>query len=317
MTDQAKVLKDYYYILGVSPEASQEEISAAYKELYDKFGPHVSVKEQDPEAMLKASKEIEEAWDILGDPARRREYDQSALPHVQKSHLRQLWGKLTGAHEPDGLKARDDETRIVMEITLREAIKGVSKTVKIENASPCQNCQGKKPVDRAKCFSCHGSGVLRADIPEEITVPPGTVDKSELRLKGRGKYNSRTRTNADLVLELHIKPHPFFKISGRDLACTVPVNIYEAILGAEIEVPTATGRVVMKIQPLTQSGRVYRLKGMGIGGSDLLVTIEAVMPAQISADEVVLFRKLKEVSTLTNPRDEIFSKLQHYNQSSS
>jgi DnaJ-class molecular chaperone len=101
---------------------------------------------------------------------------------------------------------------------------------------------------------------------------------------------------------------------GRDITCTVPVTFLEAILGGEIEVPTATGKVVMKIQPLTQSGKVYRLKGMGLAGADLLATIEVVVPKQISAEEVELFRKLQAMSTYPNPRVELLAKLKEEQQ---
>src|SRR5579883_1116743 len=88
--------KDYYYILGVSPEASIEQIQAAYKELYDKFGPHVTLKGEDAEANVKAYKDIVEAYEVLSNAERRKEYDRVNLPLLQKSHLRDLWGKLTG-----------------------------------------------------------------------------------------------------------------------------------------------------------------------------------------------------------------------------
>jgi DnaJ-class molecular chaperone len=100
---------------------------------------------------------------------------------------------------------------------------------------------------------------------------------------------------------------------GRDITCTVPVTFLEAILGGEIQVPTPTGKVIMKIQPLTQSGRVYRLKGMGLAGADLLATMEVVVPKQITAEEVELFRKLHAISSLKNPREEILARLKEEN----
>lgn len=304
--------KDYYYILGIPPDATIDQIQAAYQEMYDKFGPHVTYKGQDSEAMVKAYKDIVEAWEILGDPDKRAQYDRDNLPLLQKSHLRNLWGKLTGMKTGEEPKLKDDlpETRMPLEITLREAIKGGRKQVRIEDWLPCQNCANKKPVDRVKCITCHGKAQIPANRTEEVDLHPGLF---ELRLPSKGRFDHRSRKHADLILELQVQAHPFFTVHGRDVSCTVPVNLYEAILGAEIEAPTPTGKVVMRIQPLTQRGRVYRLKGLGIGGGDLLVSIEVMIPAQLHADEVELFRKLAVVSSQPNPRLEVFHKLQALN----
>ncbi len=308
--------KDYYYILGVAPDATQAQIQAAYQELYDKFGPHVTVKEQDPEAMAKAYKDIEEAWEVLQNPARRQEYDNANLPLLQKSHLRSLWGKIAGVKTGEVPKTKDDipDTRLQIEITLKEAIKGGKKIIKIEDWNPCQNCASKKPVDRLKCISCHGKGQVRTDRSEELLLNPGSYEKRELRIQGRGRYDARCKRNADLVVEIQIEQHPYFTVNGKDVSCTVPVTLYEAILGAEIEAPTPTGKVVMKIQPLTQRGRVYRLKGLGLGGGDLLLSIEVMIPQQLHADEVELFRRLAVVSSQANPRLELFARLQAHAQ---
>lgn len=314
---QPQGLKDYYYILGVSPDATREQIHAAYQELYDKFGPHVTFKEQDPEAMVKAYKDIVEAWEVLSDPASRQEYDKTNLPLLQKGHLRNLWGKLTGV-KAEEVKSKDDlpETRLNLEITLKEAIKGTRKQLKVEDQLPCQSCIGKKPVDRTKCINCHGKGLVRADRVEIVDIAPGCFEKQEIRINGKGRYDTRSRKNADLLVEIQVEQHPYFSVNGKDISCTVPVNLYEAILGAEIEAPTPTGKVVMKIQPLTQRGRVYRLKGLGLAGGDLLLSIEVIIPSQLHADEVELFRKLATVSSQPNPRLDVFAKLQALAQAS-
>lgn len=301
-------VKDYYYILGVAPEASPQEIQAAYQVLYDKFGPHVTLGSQDAEANVKAYKDICEAWDTLSDPVRRQTYDRDNLPLLQKSHLRNLWGMLTGTKEE---KPKDEppETRTTFAITLREAIKGWRKQIRVEDGLPCTQCQNKKPVDRSKCPNCRGLGVIRNDRVEEIDIPAGVADKQELRFPGKGKYDVRAKRHADLLVEVQIEPHPFFTVLGKDICCTVPVTLYEAMLGGEIEAPTPTGKVVMKIQPLTQKGRVYRLKGLGLGGADLLVSIDVILPVQLHADEVVLFRKLASQSSQPNPRVELFQKI--------
>jgi DnaJ-class molecular chaperone len=302
--------KDYYYILGVSPEATTAEIHEAYRELNDRFGPHVNIAGQDPESMLKAFKEINEAYDILSDPNRRAAYDSTNLPHLQKTHLRQLWGKMTGTTGQDGLgQNAAEETIVEVEVTLREAIKGTIRKVRIDENLPCKHCLSMKPVERMKCQYCRGAGHRHQTRQEEVQLPAGMYDRMLLKVQNLGKFDQRVNRNGDLVVNIKIRQHQYFNVMGRDITCTVPVTFLEAILGAEVEVPTPTGKVVMKIQPLTQSGRVYRLKGMGIAGADLLATMEVIVPKQISGEEVEIFRKLKAISTTPNPREELLKKL--------
>lgn len=320
MNKPGENLKDYYYILGVPPEATQAQIEAAYQDLYDKFGPHVTVKQQDPESMIKAYKDICEAWEVLGDPAKRQEYDKSHLPFLEKTSLRNIWSKFAGI-KTEGVKAKDEpeDTHVVLEITLRESIKGGRKGVRVEDSLPCPTCAGKKPVERTKCFDCHGSGLKRIERTEDIELTPGLYDKQELRLPGKGRFDQRARKNGDLILEVQLAPHPFFSVHGKDVSCTVPITLYEAILGGEIESPTPTGRVAIKIQPLTQPKRVYRLKGLGLGlgieRGDLLIATEVLIPTQLHADEVELFRRLAVVSSQPNPRTDIFAKISAMTQS--
>lgn len=325
MESKTPQVKDYYYILGVSPDATQEEIAEAYQELNDKYGPHVTLKQEDADAHMTAYKDITDAWNTLSVPEKRREYDKVNLSLLQKSHLRNLWGKFAGMGGQTGehgkqqqqqqqqqlnqqSQSHQTESKQPVEITLYEAMKGTRRQIRVDDSQPCQMCTGKKPVEKLKCVMCKGVGILRHDRPEDIDIPPGTPDRSTLRLQGKGKIDSR-QVKRDLLLEIQIQPHDFFSILGNDICCTVPVNVYEAVLGGEIDIPTPTGKVVMKIQPLTQRGRVYRLKGLGLGGGDLLATIEVNVPQQLNTEEVMLFRKLKDVSSQPNPRTEIHAKL--------
>jgi curved DNA-binding protein len=300
--------KDYYYILGVSPKATTQEITEAYQDLYDRFGPHVSVMGQDPDAMLKAYKDICEAYETLTDPAKRKKYDETAYHHVEKAQLRQLWGKITS---PSGnsFAALSDATKIEVPLTLREAVKGSARKLRVEEHIPCKKCDNMKPVQRMNCDQCHGTGHSQQVRLEEVQIAPKSAyDGLEIVMPSRGRYDLRNKRNLDLVAAIKIQPHPYFAVVGRDICCTVPVTVIEAVLGGEIQVPTPTGKVVMKIQPLSQSGRVYRLKGIGLGGGDLLMTIQIVIPAQISVEELEIYRKLGAMPQ-KNPRDELFQKL--------
>jgi curved DNA-binding protein len=302
--------KDYYYILGVRPDATSEEIQEAYRDLYDKFGPHVSVHGMDPDILIKTFRDICDAYEVLMDPAKRKEYDERTKHTRQSaSELRNLWTKSTsGRTQENQPKIQALALEMETEVTLKEAVKGTRKQVRISDPTPCEECVELKPVNRMQCPKCRGLGYYNFERTEDIELPAGMYDGMEIRMQEQGRYDLRAGRNGDLILKIKVKPHPFLGVLGRDITCNVPVTLYEAMLGAEIEVPSATGKVVMKIQPLTQPGRVYRLKGLGLGGADQLVTIDVLIPQQLTGEEVALYRKLKELSKEPNPRDTLFNR---------
>lgn len=347
--------KDYYYILGVRPNAPPQEIQRAYDDLYEKFGPHVSVSGMDPEIMIKTFKDICDAYETLMDSNKRKQYDAATADLRQSSaELRNLWTKhttgshqavsgthetlqqqrsgtvfpkigpsqavSTGAHAPltttsqpaadKGAKVQALALETEIEVSLKEAFKGTHRQIKISDPKPCEECAQLKPVNRMQCNNCRGLGYSNVERTEEIDLGPGLFDGQEIRKTGQGRYDMRAGCNGDLILKIKLRPHPVLTVQGKDIQCTVPVTLYEAMLGADIEVPTATGKGTMKIQPLTQPGKVYRLKGFGLAGADQLVTIDVVVPKQLSKEEVVLYRKLKDMCREPNPREAIMQRLQ-------
>jgi DnaJ-class molecular chaperone len=326
---QAKVQtsKDYYYILGVRPDATSEEIEEAYQEMYMKFGPHVNVHGQDPDILIKTYKDISDAYEILTDPVKRKEYDKSAGKRSSTSELRNLVMRRNQLPPPTPdiaasgtqnvpVTARTDSDRaskvqalaleMEVDITLKEAIKGTTREIVISDPRPCEECSKNRPSAKMQCAICHGLGYLKIDRKELVQLPAGLYHDMEIRLAEQGRYDLRAQRNGDLIVKVKLMPHYCLSVLGRDITCTVPVTIYEAVLGAEVEAPCATGRVVLKIQPLTQPGRTYRLKGLGLAGADQLVTIDVVIPSVLSGEEVTLFRKLREISREPNPREALF-----------
>jgi len=309
MEGSRSTFKDYYYILGIHPEADTTEIQEAYHDLYEKYGPHISVSGQDPEMLLKTFKDISEAYEVLMDPVRRKKYDEQNKQYINKGDLRALWGQLTGVHvsKDEKIKKPAAQTDVEIEISLREAIKGSRKQIRVEEPKPCEDCVGLKPVQRMQCPNCRGLGYTTTARVEEVDLPVGLYDRMEVVKAGLGKFDLQAGRNGDMVILIRLAPHPMLGVLGRDLTCTIPITIYEAVLGGEVEVPTATGKVIMRVQPRTQSGRVYRLKGLGLAGADQLVTVEVSTPQNLSDEEVELYRKLKELSRDPNPRQFIYS----------
>jgi len=312
MESKPQAFKDFYYILGVSPDSTSDEIREAYHELYEKYGPHVSISGYDPEMLLKTFKDISEAYETLMDPAKRKKYDEQNKDQIHKGDLRALWGKLTGVQAKDPsqqLKKPAPDTEVEIDVTLREAVKGTKKVIRLEEPKPCEDCAGLKPMQRLQCPNCRGLGYTTAERIEEVELPSGLYDKFEVRKTKLGKFDLPSGGYGDLVLIMKLSPHPFLSALGRDITCTVPITIYEAVLGGEIEVPTATGKVIMKVQPRTLSGRVYRLKGLGLAGADQLVTVEVQTPQSLSDAELDMYKKLKETCKDPNPRESLYSKL--------
>ncbi len=309
MTDKEAAHKDYYYTLGVGPDATSEDIHDAYERLYHKFGPHVTLSGQDPEMMLKTFKEITEAYEILINPEKRKQFDNTGSMHSSRSDLRKLWAqssgpKQAGAASKGELKIARDTT-VIIPISLKEAIKGTRKEVTLKDSVVCEDCSGLKPLVRMQCPNCHGIGFTRADRKEEIDLPPGMYHGVEVRIPESGTLDTQSGKHGDLVIKIELIPHPQFKIVDNNLTCTIPVTLFEAMLGADIEVPTGTGKVVMKIQPLSQNGRVYRLRGLGLAGADQLVTIEIRIPEKLTAEEKSLVQRLANSSKMANPRKDI------------
>lgn len=317
--------RDFYYVMGVSPNASTDDIHEAYSQLTNRLGPHSAAADDDPELQARTWKDIELAYQTLSDTAKRREYDKNSAVFRQTSDVRALWNKVTSGVQNVVQSTQQAQTQEIknvqgkiqaqslemeLEVTLKEAVKGCHRQLIINDPKACEECINLKPVNRMQCPTCRGVGYFTVDRKVEIDLPRGLYDGMEIRRTNQGKWDMRAGTYGDLILKIKLRPHPVLGVIDRDITINVPVTLYEAMLGAEIEIPTATGKVVMKIQPLTQPGRVYRLKGLGLGGADQLVTVDVLIPSQLNGEEVKLYQKLKELSKEKNPREALFAAAQ-------
>jgi len=303
--------KDYYRILGVARNATGEDIKKAYRTLAHKYHPDVS---KDPEGEEKF-KEVAEAYETLKNPEKRAAYDQlGSYQPGQDFQPPPDWGKQFGdsqfsSEDVDladlfaGLAAGrhragpgtgqirmpGQDYEVTAGISLEEAYRGTE--VELNLTVPEYDAKG-----------------LLHRVPRtfKVRIPRGATDGQRLRLAGRGGKGLNGGRDGDLYLNIALRPHPLFRVSGHDLYLDLPLAPWEAVLGAAVEVPTLGGPVRLKVPPNTRAGQQLRLSRRGLPKpngkeGDLFAIAQVVMPAATSERERELFRQLAEGSTF-NPR---------------
>lgn len=289
--------KDYYQTLGVARDADLEQIKKAYRKLARTYHPDVS-KAPDAEARFK---EAAEAYATLKDTGKRAAYDELGHPapgaefapppqwredfaaggaSFEDLDLADLLAALgrgqgAGAASPRPLKGRDFESAITL--SLAQAKKGSS--VKLNLADPT----GERTL--------------------EVTIPPGVRQDQKLRLRGQGGKGHNGAPDGDIYLHIALATHPVFRPDGLDLYFDLALTPWEAALGAEVEVPTLDGTVLLTVPPLTRAGRKLRLRGRGLadGRSDLYALVRIDVPSSLTERERTLLQELALASSF-NPR---------------
>ena len=173
-------------------------------------------------------------------------------------------------------------------------------------SSPCRTCQGSGVIIEHPCSTCRGSGVEKRPREVKVRIPAGVDDGQRIRLKGRGAPGRSGGPPGDLFVECKVRPHALFGRDGRNLTVRVPVTYPEAVLGAEIEVPTLDhDKVKLRLRPGTQSGSRHRVKGKGIASrthtGDMIVTVDVVVPTTLSDAERAAVEQLADATT-SSPR---------------
>ncbi|KJU83814.1 chaperone protein DnaJ [Candidatus Magnetobacterium bavaricum] len=314
-------IKNYYSTLEVGKSATQEEIKKAYRKLARKYHPDLNPGSPWAEAKFK---EINEAYDTLGDPKKRAEYDNPARPtfasnsgfdgftnqryanNFDINNFGDMFseffnlGAKTGAGGTGTGRTNTANKDVVVELTLtlQEAYEGVTKPMNIKRDIQCKQCYGSGRRLSKTCTACNGSGIEPLTETMKVKIPPGVDTGSKVRLKGKvgnGGYSGKT---ADIVIDVTVRPHEVFTRKGNDLHVIVPVTFPEAALGARIEVPSLDGSSIMTLPEGTHSGKVFKLKGKGMptpGGDnkgDLYVEMRIVVPVGLSPIEKDTIRRL-------------------------
>jgi curved DNA-binding protein len=307
--------RDYYKIIGVDRNATQDEIKRAYRRLARKYHPDVS-KEPDAETRFK---EVGEAYEVLKDPEKRAAYDQLGADWKagQEFHappgwdagfefrgsgfrgggasafsdfFEALFGRdfQAGARNfQGGFHTRGEDHHAKVLIDLEDAWRGATRKITLQ--VPEVDAQGRVHT-RERVLS--------------VRIPAGIREGQQIRLAGQGASGPGSGPAGDLYLEIRFRPHPFYRVDGRDLYLELPVAPWEAALGTAAKVPTPAGTVDLKIPAGSGSGRKLRLKGRGIPGKspgDLYVVLKIALPPADTARAQDLYRRMQQELDF-NPR---------------
>ena len=310
--------RDYYQIMGVERDATQDQIKRAYRKLARKYHPDVS-KDPDAEARFK---EVGEAYEVLKDPEKRAAYDQLGANWKagQDFHPPPDWdagfefrgGGFTdsdsGAYSDffeslfgggfsraqtrgrRGFHARGEDHHAKVLIDLEDAYQGATRSIMLR--VPEMDSQGH---------------VITRERTLNVKIPKGVKQGQRIRLAGQGAPGIGEGQTGDLYLEIEFNPHNLYRVEGRDVYLDLPVAPWEAALGATVKAPTPEGAVDLKIPPGTTAGRNLRLKGRGIPGKppgDLYVVIQLALPPADSEEARQLYRDMAQKLAF-NPRRQL------------
>jgi molecular chaperone DnaJ len=313
----------YYEILGVSRTCSEGELKSAFRKQAMQLHPDRNPGDTDAEHKFK---EVNEAYQVLSDEQKRAAYDR--FGHAAFEHggggggfggfgsgegfaasmadiFDDLFGDVMGGRRGrSGGRERGADLRYNMEITLEEAFRGKTASLKIPTSVTCDvcagsgakagskpktcptcggagrvraqqgffaverscpNCHGRGEVIDNPCPNCSGAGRTTRERSLSVNIPAGIEDGTRIRLSGEGGAGLRGGPSGDLYIFLSVKPHPFFQREGADLYCRVPISMVQAALGGEINVHGVDGaEIKVKVEEGTQSGRQFKIKGKGM-----------------------------------------------------
>ena len=313
---------DYYELLGVARSCTEAELKSAFRKAAMQHHPDRNPGNKEAEVKFK---EINEAYQALSDKDKRAAYDRfghaafeqgggggpggfggDGFASSMSDIFDDLFGGFGGGRSRGGGNGRErgSDLRYNMEITLEDAFKGKTATIKVPTSVACEPCAGSgaKPGSKPKtcstcaghgrvraqqgffaiertcptcagrgevidnpCATCSGAGRVTRERSLSVNIPAGVEDGTRIRLSGEGEAGLRGGPTGDLYIFLSIKPHPFFQRDGADLFCQVPISMVKATLGGEVNVRTLDGaESTVKIPEGTQSGRQFKLRGKGM-----------------------------------------------------
>jgi DnaJ-class molecular chaperone len=305
VADGAK--KDLYGVLGVSRDVDEDAIRKAYRQLARRYHPDVNPGDEEAEESFKT---ISEAYAVLSDPERRRNYDEfgeiSLEGGFDAEKARHAFGRRFGAGGRGGGFARGGESFHF------DNLEGLFSDLFARSGGP----RGRRGVDHEAEIELDFVDAVRGGEHRlsftrptadgrtrretlSVRIPPGVSDGGRIRLRGKGGEGLGSGEPGDLYARIRIRPHAFFRREGRNLYLDLPVSVREATLGAKVQVPTLDGRVTLTIPPGTDSGSKLRLRGKGVPSpsagepGDLYVVVQIRVPRNLPPE---VAKKLEDLA---------------------
>jgi curved DNA-binding protein len=311
----ATAFKDYYAILGVSKTANPEEIKRAYRKLARKYHPDLNPEDKDAETKFI---DLNEANEVLSDPEKRQKYDQFGQ-HWNQPDYGQSPQKNSNSSSEDFAQYGDGDFDSFINDLLgrsRSRSRGQSRPRTSTSTgfedfgggfqAPATDTEAAIVLTFSEAFHGVQKRLQLDDETINVRIAPGAKPGSRIRLKGKGRPSPFSQQRGDLYLTIELLPHSFFRFEGDDLICDIPIRPDEAVLGAQINVPTPDSRVAMKVPKGVRSGQSLRLRGKGWtlqkgGRGDLLVKLQIVTPQDLNSIEQEYYEKIQENTTF-DPR---------------
>lgn len=310
--------KDYYKVLGVERSTSQDDIKKAYRRLARKYHPDVS-KEANAEDRFK---EVNEAYEVLGDVEKRKAYDQLGSNWRSGEDFRPPpdWETWFGGGAPGGPQAggfydagpqagfsEGDFSDFFETLFGGGTRRTRGHRTQRGFASRGQDQTARIQLDLEQAFRGGSVPVRLAERSLQVKIPAGVTEGKRIRLSGQGAQGVGGGNAGDLYLEVRIRPHRHFRLEGRDIHLDFPITPWEAALGATVSVPTLEGQVDMKVPAGTRSGGKLRLKGRGMPGSppgDQYLILQIVTPPADSDKARKLYERMQKEMPF-NPREHL------------
>jgi curved DNA-binding protein len=340
--------RDYYEVLGVPRGANEDEIRKAFRKLARQYHPDVAKDKKNAEEKFK---EVNEAYEVLSDPEKRKKYDQLGPNWKQGAEFRPPpgWGNMRGqtfrggtrgqpqdfethfggtgfsdffeslfggagrrggftggAAEDEEFAERGRDVEGDIMVTLEEALRGSVRPINVQRTMTCEHCGGSGLRSQHVCNVCGGSGHVSKSDTYQVRIPPGVTEGQRLRIAGRGGAGMGGGAAGDLFLRVRLARHPDFEMEDHNIVYEIEVAPWEAVLGAQVRVPTLEEAVNIKVPAGTQNGQRLRVRGRGLpqrGGmrGDLLVRVRIEVPKTVTERERELWDQLARESGF-NPR---------------
>jgi curved DNA-binding protein len=326
--------RDYYALLGVNKNASADDIKKAYRRLARKYHPDLNPGDKTAESKFK---EITEANEVLSDPEKRSQYDrfgqywkQSEQPRPNArstsnqaprnpntdfnsvdfgqynnfdDFVNELLGRFNNSNNPNPAGAKTASSRATSTGTGADSVNTSTST---SGSSMGGDREASISLSLTEAFKGVQKSFNLGNEIVKVRIPGGAKAGSRIRVRGKGNINNLNNQRGDLYLTVELQPHPFFVLDGEQLTCEVPITPDEAVLGAQIEIPTPDGMVTVNVPAGVRSGQSLRLRGKGWANprgerGDQLAKIVIATPKNISDAERELYEKIRTTRS-SNPR---------------